>query len=260
MTNRGTLGFPTKWSDPTTYWRRAPRLFNPGDYGTCNQWVRSSDFVFASPADTQLVTTWADQSGSGNDFGTGTTPAALLCQGALWYARAWRGFPGVRLGGTALVSTLTPVTGANVRTVVSVVSHPLYNNNTRNWLYVYGTNTNLLAFGLQMNSASFTYNSMTSNTNNNASTANARAATPDVLVHIYDGTNTKLYVNGTSALSVAQALNTTTNIAMRLGADLSAPPSSACYMTFYEFAVINADLTASQATIASVLQGQYEFT
>lgn len=257
MANAGIMSFPTKYNDPVTRFRRAPRLFVPSDYGTCGQWVRSSDLldVITDLNSTYFVQTWTDQSGSANNF-SANMAAADKSPYPLFYGRAWRGFPGVRLCSTRMTSSYVPATGANVRSMVLVVSHPVYNSNTDNTYAWYGTNSALQGFGIGVVSSSLTYKLYTQISTGNNSSANAQTSVPDIVIAIYDGTNGKIYVNGSSALSTVLVLNTSSAAGISLGSPSNS--GTVGIVTIYEFAAFAADLTPSVAAITSVLQGQYE--
>jgi hypothetical protein len=255
--NRHFFPFPTRWADPSTWYRRAPKLFVPSDYGTCGQWVRSSDLldVITDPTSTYFVQTWTDQSGSGNNFSANM--AAASC-GAypLFYGRAWRGFPGVRMSSTRMTSSYVPATGANVRSLVLVVSHPLYNNSTDNEYAWYGTNTALQGFGIGVATSSLTYKLYTQISTGTNTSATAQTNVPEVVIATYDGTNAKVYVNGSSVLNTALALNTSGAAGISLGSDSGS--GRVAIVTIYEFAAFSADISASVTTITDVLRGQYE--
>lgn len=255
--NRGVLGFPRKYSDPTTRFRRAPKLFRPSDYGTCVQWVRASDCVesFADQRNTQLLATWSDLSGNSNNFAS-IAAGAQFTGSPLWYPRAWRGFPGVRFMANGMSSSAVPATGANARTVAYVLGQ-VTQQTGRGILSVYGTNASLQTYGLSINASSLTlqvyYNGTITTTTGNLSSIGV----PDVIVHVFDGTNDKVYLNGSQVHTGTPVLNTGSTNGINLGKATAATELG--FFTLYEFAAWSTNLAVGDITaITSILQGQYE--
>jgi len=257
MTNRGTFGFPRKWSDPTTRFRRVPYVFYPSSYGTCGQWVRSTELIdtFTDLRLAQIISTWADQSGSANNFSAGTALSNTI-NTPLFLPNAWRGFPGVYFGATKMTSAYVPATGANARSIVYVISNTIYAGNTRGTVATYGTTTANQAYGLDnTNSGANYFASYYLGTGNQGGAISATK--PDVVIQAFDGTNDKLYVNGSSTITATPALNTSSANGMKLGISLN--NSEFGFFVLYEFAAFSTNLTATDAAnITAALQGQYE--
>lgn len=168
------------------------------------------------------VAAWSDQTAYQHDFSQSTAAARPL-----YISNVINGKPAVRFDGVndLLESSYLPVTGANPRSVTTVLSNLILKTDSTvfSWggEHDYGNAFGLETFSQKNNSfTSFTFGSyvhLSTGTAYPASFASPALGTPYIVTMQYDGTRFLYYVNGQAKGTYAQGINTTTVRNMRIG-------------------------------------------